>query len=589
MNTTKIITSPQELINDNNDKMAKQNILNNELLERVENLTESEMKNMTDAVEKVSSVIISLHQKITDSRKCRSDIKTQMDELQILNETLLKNTVISILEGKKTQMKNQIVDNKEKIKPTHEEKKDKIQEEEDNTENKNHFCDRCKVIIKKEEDDKKIIIEKIKVASSLNEAECLELVQKKWPQEAYVKTKVVVGNPLNTKCEELIVFYENTKEESNLLKLIKEKFTEAEEVLEEEKEEGEIPFLENIVNTRKGSRKTRIYFSKVINDSDIRKNLTAFKNKKDRDNKKNIAIAVTTHNYRKLARKYLELDFTEIQEGGIEFYVPRGEFEKKEKTRPEAVIIGTDATTYASTLRQIRATVNPDELGISIKTVKATKDMRMIVVTEEGKAKALQKEIATKIQGVDIKLSSGETKTHLVILDIDASMNDQEVEDKIREQTKVNDAELKSMRMGTRGTQTANVSMPSSSAEKLIQEGTIKIGWTLCRVKLKIDIIRCYNCLKLGHHSDLCRENKTERKCLNCAEVGHLVKNCTNTSYCTTCNSKGHRNDSNRCPTYRRKVQETTSKVLHRRYHKEEKTVEQDRVENMLVEVNYEN
>lgn len=260
-------------------------------------------------------------------------------------------------------------------------------------------------------------------------------------------------------------------------------------------------------------------------------------------------------------RKSLEVCFrqTEVE---IEFFVPRGEtVVKPPREREEALIIGTNVATYADTMRNIRAVLDPDEVGVKVTSVKTTEDKRVVLVTGKGEAATLQKEIESRVKGIDIKIA-GRSQSQVVILDIDASINGKEIEFFIKQSTKVHETEVKSLRLGRAGTQIATVSMPANAAEDLLRMGEVKINWTMCRVKPKVNVMLCYNCLELGHHSDICKEKRNDRKCLNCTQVGHLSKDCTSGSFCATCNREGHRTGSTICPTSKRRIQEATWNTL---------------------------
>lgn len=535
-----------------------------------ESFTDDQLSEIKEAVKKVSDVIDGIYEKVIDYSKMRSDIKEEMDELQSLNKLLLKETVLRLLnEGKKIRVNVEDETDAEE----NEEEIEKVNLK--TTDIKKYFCDRCSIEIERQEEDKKEIIEKIKSGSQLSEENFLKLMEKKWPNDVYVKTKVVTGNPLNTKCKELILFYEDKEEDTTLMKLLKEKFPETDDILAEEGEEGETPFIENIVNTRKGSTKTKIYFAKIGKYLDVKKKILDCKTQMESRDVRNLAAAVSQAGKRENMRKIIEMIFTDWN-SEIEFYVPRSDIGKR-RERNEAVVIGTDISSYAETLKNIRAVVNPEELGIEIKTVKTTRDHRVIIETEVGQAEALHREIAAKVKGVQTKVSGKSANITLIILDIDASMNGKEVEYYIRKNTKIYETEVKSIRIGKNGTQIATVSMPKQGAEDLLTEGDIKIGWTRCRVKQKIDLLRCYNCLKFGHHSDICKDGKSEKRCLNCTKVGHLIKDCENASFCATCNREGHKTDSNLCPSYRSLIQATTlnSRII-REIAKEKETKEAD-------------
>ncbi|KAK9692447.1 hypothetical protein QE152_g35165 [Popillia japonica] len=55
------------------------------------------------------------------------------------------------------------------------------------------------------------------------------------------------------------------------------------------------------------------------------------------------------------------------------------------------------------------------------------------------------------------------------------------------------------------GSQNSTVVVHSELAKQMIKLGFIKIGWTPCRVRARIDIARCYRCLHFGHDSSECK------------------------------------------------------------------------------------
>ncbi|KAI5741458.1 hypothetical protein M8J76_013820 [Diaphorina citri] len=203
--------------------------------------TEEEILDMSKAIMEVSTRIESVFQKVLDYPKIKSEIKLEMENLQSMNETLLKDTVMKKMEEKKTQLKKnlQMVTKK--------------------------YCDRCAIVIENEEEEKRVIIAQLEKGPNLTDEEYATLIEKKWPEEAFTKTKVVTGDPFRTNSEHLIVLYEDIEEDSTLIKMVKDKYPEVKEVIQEEDEDddGSLPFIENIVNTKKGTRKKRIYLSKV--------------------------------------------------------------------------------------------------------------------------------------------------------------------------------------------------------------------------------------------------------------------------------------------------------------------------------------
>lgn len=117
---------------------------------------------------------------------------------------------------------------------------------------------------------------------------------------------------------------------------------------------------------------------------------------------------------------------------------------------------------------------------------------------------------------------------------------------------------MKTLYTNRSGEQVATVNLTQVQAHNVIQDGPIKVGWSRCRIKEKITIPRCTNCLKVGHIAQLCRAKKSQRKkCIKWTQEGHTASDCTaEMRRCITCSQDGHRSDSMRCPRYRKLVYE---------------------------------
>lgn len=498
--------------------------------------TEQERIKLEDLITKMSEMITELADRAKNMKA--KELQKEVEKLGVENKSILVEEVLPILAKDKARKIDFVLERQ--------------------------YCSKCEIEISREEEEKRLIIEQVEEAEEMEEEEFSKFLEMKWPEEAFKKTNLVTGNVLSFKEKELVVFVENCKEESNLLGLLKNRFPEVDEILTEEDSGGDsIPFLDNIIKTKKGTTNKRIYFVKVGTNKEMKENV--FKIRNECDSRTGLAVAVSTFKNRVRVRKALEVMFCG-KDYNIDFYIPESDLKRERdssrtrggKVRSEAVVIETNVSTYADTLRNIRAVVDLDKLGVEVKTVKATKDKKMVIVTEEGQAEMLHKEISAKVTGVESRVTGvgRERYTPLLVLDIDASINGKEVEDFIRRATKVYGTEIKSLRMGRAGTQIAVVHMPVGAAEELLNSGDIKIGWTRCRVKPKIDVLKCFNCLKLGHHSDICKEERTGRKCINCTQEGHLIRDCTNQSFCPMCERAGHRSDSTFCPSYRMRYQE---------------------------------
>lgn len=205
-------------------------------------------------------------------------------------------------------------------------------------------------------------------------------------------------------------------------------------------------------------------------------------------------------------------------------------------------------------VKSVKDGIGTTNIDVTVKNMKRTKDVSVVIVTT-GNAESLRKEIENKVDGV--RTAVGGRKT-IEILDLDPTVTKNDVISEIQKvasSDEQEDSTVDALRSTNSGFQIAILTVPRSLGDRLVQIGALRIGWTSCRVKEKINIDRCINCLQISHHSSKCKEPKAaEVKCLRCAESGHIAKDCVNERYCVKCEVKGHRNDTYACPHYREMV-----------------------------------
>ncbi|KAL1446557.1 hypothetical protein WDU94_003616 [Cyamophila willieti] len=203
--------------------------------------------------------------------------------------------------------------------------------------------------------------------------------------------------------------------------------------------------------------------------------------------------------------------------------------------------------------RQIKSGVKPDDVGVNITAFRETKKGDVLISTKRGEADTLKTEIEKKVENAKVETRFGLELVN--ILDLDPSCTKEEIALAIgaalNKPKEI--ANVRNIRANRYGNAVATVSLPASEADKLIHVGAIKVGeWVWCRVKQKIIIDRCWNCLELGHTTTQCRKPREPvKKCFNCGQPGHMASNCTNEKYCGKCQETGHRNDTYSCPQYR--------------------------------------
>ncbi|KAJ8911493.1 hypothetical protein NQ315_010865 [Exocentrus adspersus] len=189
------------------------------------------------------------------------------------------------------------------------------------------------------------------------------------------------------------------------------------------------------------------------------------------------------------------------------------------------------------------------------------KDMgqkKIEVIGGKGKAMLLKQTIEEKNQNAEVMIKTDEVILH--ITDIDASYNPEELRNEIikSENLQEHQARIISMRPSQNGNQTATVAMKRAAGLRVINRGKIKIGWINCRVRKRVNLLRCFRCHLFGHRKDDCKEKDRSNLCLKCLKSGHTAKDCNNIPACVVCNMEGHRADQTKCPAYRKLIRQRT-------------------------------
>ena len=236
--------------------------------------------------------------------------------------------------------------------------------------------------------------------------------------------------------------------------------------------------------------------------------------------------------------------------------------ETPRRARPEAVLIKpAEGMSYASILRELKQSVNPEELGATVQGIRETRSKDLLV----------ELKCSTKCRGrldTAFKEAVGAKGTvrHLIprieveITDLEPTIGTGDVEEAVRgffEQEPEIELTVSLTKRPYRGNRKAFVLLEEGKALKLLKAAHIKIGWVSCRVRRKKKINRCYRCLGFGHIAVDCRGPDRSRCCWRCGEEGHTAGSCTRQPRCYLCTAMEEkpRNDhipgTMRCAAFR--------------------------------------
>lgn len=231
------------------------------------------------------------------------------------------------------------------------------------------------------------------------------------------------------------------------------------------------------------------------------------------------------------------------------------------------IVKNAEGKTYADTLKSIKTIVRPEESGATIRKVARTKDGNVVIKIRE-EAPGASAEITKLINRETTSQAEvkKENKIQILIHDLDGVTETNEIEKAISEETgESGEMTISEPNPSKNGSWTARVLLPRKTGDKLLNNRTLKIGWTSCRVTEKITIPICYNCLKLGHLGSLCTEKRVDHKrCYKCSSKDHEAGNCDNEPKCNECNKTGHIVNTFECPKYRQMVQDRIARTKTR-------------------------
>ncbi|CAG9569815.1 unnamed protein product [Danaus chrysippus] len=231
--------------------------------------------------------------------------------------------------------------------------------------------------------------------------------------------------------------------------------------------------------------------------------------------------------------------------------------------KPDAITAGM---TYESVLCEAKGKIDLPSLGIeSVRFRKAATGARLLEVSGEGihsKADTLAEKLKAVLSPDMVKVQRPMMRTDFRVSGLDDSVKPEEVAEAIAKLAACEVGYVRAGRIGPAGA--TIVSCPTTSAKKVVDAGRVVIGWTSARV---VPIMRkqqrCYRCLGVGHVGAICiSETDRSRQCLRCGQEGHAVRDCkqdphcvlcaeakkpaahqTGEQGCTSCKSKGGRNN----------------------------------------------
>lgn len=202
---------------------------------------------------------------------------------------------------------------------------------------------------------------------------------------------------------------------------------------------------------------------------------------------------------------------------------------RRRTPRTEAVTISEPAegVTYASIMRTVVSRVKLSEIGVEIGAVRRTRAGGILLqVKSKEEADKLSGRLQSAVADI-AKIGRPIRTTPVLITNVPDWMDDSKVEDQIRALDSCLTGVTARIRENSGRGKVAITNVPMETASRLAEAGRLKIGWSLCRVKLlERKKPACHRCLKPGHFKAECKATDAERLCFRCKRLGYLIRDC---------------------------------------------------------------
>jgi len=215
---------------------------------------------------------------------------------------------------------------------------------------------------------------------------------------------------------------------------------------------------------------------------------------------------------------------------------------QKRKPRTEAVVLKKkEESTYPMVLKKAQQQIPPtmmEEVGVEVVKVRYTRSGEMLLELrqkKEGGVGTFAEKLKVAV-GEMAEVRKPERTTTILLLDVDPACTEEEVGAACK-------GKVRSLQQSARGTTMARVDVPIEAAVRMLENGSIRIGWSTCRVRSletrQQRAQRCYQCLLPGHLAKDCQGASIGKQCYSCSGEGHTAAKCTSAQLrCPVCSKR---------------------------------------------------
>lgn len=232
------------------------------------------------------------------------------------------------------------------------------------------------------------------------------------------------------------------------------------------------------------------------------------------------------------------------------------------RPRPDAIVIkAKEGTSYADILRKVKADDSLKLVGEAVARVRRTAsgDLLLQLRGKSDQTANLCNSISNSL-GAEIEVRALSHRTLIEIKHVDEVTSKEDVLEAVKALPDMDGIPLQgsiNLRKAFGSMQVATLDLPVEAAKKLLLLGKVKIGWTVCPIREKTALTKCFKCLEFGHIARLCKNEDRSKLCRRCGKADHIARDCKNEPSCMFCiksNAKEtkHIAGSGRCPTLKK-------------------------------------